>query len=484
MIARGLALLLVPAILQAQGPAIQQIATATAVSTERLGVVSSVRELPDGRVLVNDMMRRRLLLMDSTLQVVGVVLDSVSAASNNYGPQEGILIPVRGDTTFFVDRQSYAIVVIDPAGRPVRVRSVWRVEDLRYLSPTMGNNGYPLGDPQGRVIYRMGARPEPPRVRPPPGTPWIPQEPDSAFIVAVDLETRKLDTLATLRTPHVETRVRRGGDRMFMIDRTTNPLPLTDEWAALPDGTVAIVRGREYRIDYLHPNGTRTSSGRIPYDWQRLTDEDKQRLVDSTKVAQLRLNTNQYVSAMIRWVNQYNQLYPKNFKVPEAFELQPGFPKDWILPPGVAFPPNYIYACPPGVDRVAAMQGGNVQTGMPSCLPAPVSFSAGRLPPVPTPRPVFVSPPQDLPDYRPPFPPGSVRADADGNLWVRTNPMKPTPGGPVFDVISPRGELFTRLQLPVGYSIVGFGRGGVIYLTMRDAKGLHLARAQLKQDTP
>ena len=122
MIARGLALLLVPAILQAQGPEIQKIATATAVSTERLGVVSSVRELPDGRVLVNDMMRRRLLLMDSTLQVVGVVLDSVSAASNNYGPQEGILIPVRGDTTFFVDRQSYAIVVIDPAGRPVRVR--------------------------------------------------------------------------------------------------------------------------------------------------------------------------------------------------------------------------------------------------------------------------------------------------------------------------------------------------------------------------
>ena len=82
MITQLMSLLLLPAALQQiQGPEIQQIATATAVSTERLGVVTAVRELPDGRVLVNDMMRRRLVLMDSSMQVIDVVLDSVSAAS-------------------------------------------------------------------------------------------------------------------------------------------------------------------------------------------------------------------------------------------------------------------------------------------------------------------------------------------------------------------------------------------------------------------
>ena len=42
----------------------------------------------------------------------------------------------------------------------------------------------------------------------------------------------------------------------------------------------------------------------------------------------------------------------------------------------------------------------------------------------------------DLPDYRPPFTSGAVRADADGNLWIRTIPPKPTPGGAVYDIVS------------------------------------------------
>jgi hypothetical protein len=230
----------------------------------------------------------------------------------------------------------------------------------------------------------------------------------------------------------------------------------------------------------LHADGSRTASPRIPFDWQRLSDEDKERLVDSTKTESQRANSMQYVAAMIRWVNQFNQTYPKNFKVPDGYVPQPGFPKDWILPPGVKFPPTYIYACPPGVDLVTAMQSAAPSPGMPGCIPAPISFSSGMTPPPPTARPALVAPPQDLPDYRPPFPPGSVRADAEGNLWVRTNPMKPTPGGPVFDVISPKGELFARLQLPSGYSIVGFGKGRIVYLTTRDAAGLHVARVRLK----
>ena len=89
-------------------------------------------------------------------------------------------------------------------------------------------------------------------------------------------------------------------------------------------------------------------------------------------------------------------------------------------------------------------------------------------------------PASDLPDYRPPFANGAVRADADGNLWIRTIPLKPTPGGLVYDIVSRQGELTDRLQLPPGYSLVGFGKGRVVYLSMRDASGVHVARVRLR----
>ena len=105
----------------------------------------------------------------------------------------------------------------------------------------------------------------------------------------------------------------------------------------------------------------------------------------------------------------------------------------------------------------------------------------GYFPPPPTFRVPNVIPPTELPDYRPPFNASSTRGDADGNLWVRTNPMRPRlGGGPVFDVISREGKLIDRIELPAGYSIAGFGPGKVVYLTMRDSKGLHLAKVRLR----
>lgn len=76
--------------------------------------------------------------------------------------------------------------------------------------------------------------------------------------------------------------------------------------------------------------------------------------------------------------------------------------------------------------------------------------------------------PSELPDYQPPFFAGSVRADADGRLWVRTMPTKAIPGGPVYDVINAKGELVDRVQVPKDRAIVGFGPGGIVYLAVRE----------------
>ena len=118
-------------------------------------------------------------------------------------------------------------------------------------------------------------------------------------------------------------------------------------------------------------------------------------------------------------------------------------------------------------------------SGTPSCIPAPI-MGGSNTPPPPTLRETPVIDPADLPGYRPPFAQGAVRADMDGSLWIRAIPARPIPGGVVFDVVSRAGELVDRIQIPPGYTVVGFGRGRVVYLSMRDASGVHLARVRLR----
>ena len=92
-------------------------------------------------------------------------------------------------------------------------------------------------------------------------------------------------------------------------------------------------------------------------------------------------------------------------------------------------------------------------------------------------NPTLVSP-SELPDYRPPFGAGSTRADEDGNLWVRTS--KFLNGGQVYDIINRKGELTDRVVIPAGRSIVGFGKGGSVYLVVRDGQTSRLERATVK----
>ena len=526
------------------GPPIRRISTASALSTEDLGAINSVLELRDGRVLVNDGTRRRLLLMDTTLKVVEVVLDSLAEVANTYGTRAGMLIPYRADSILFVDPASYAALILDSSAHIARVRSAWNPDDIFSYTNATGNFGWPATDARGRVVYRISARPGPPKVAPPPGVPWFPSPPDTAFIVAMDLDTRKLDTLGAVKIPKVDYQIHQSAEGFLSITVMNNPLPTTDEWTVMQSGAVAFLRGRDYRIDYKQADGSWTSSPKVPFDWQRLGDDDKQKFVDSVKDANRRSQMGTYVAAMIRWVNLYDKPYPKDFKVPAGFAPQNGLSKSWKLPPDVTFPANYIYACAPGeepkiiasaanaanaptttgaavtlsgdrrvteagaaVNRAPAPAGsgagssGTTQLpagmpvvpgaptiagapippgGTPSCIPQPIVVSGGVAPPPPTIRELFVVPPDELPDYRPPFVAGAARADADGNLWVRTNPAKPLPGGPVFDVINAQGELTDRLQVPVGYTLVGFGKGKVVYLSMRDPKGIHLARVRLR----
>ena len=458
------------------GPPIRKIETAAAISTEPLGTITGIRHLSDGRVLLNDGTRRRLLLLDSSLTRIGIVLDSLTDVENAYGTRAGTLIPYLGDSTLFVDPATYAMLVLDPAGRIARVRSVPRAQDISWITNPSGQYGLPGFDAKGRLVHRIPARPAPPTVRPPANVPYIPQQPDSAFVVAVNLDTRKVDTLGSVRTVKTTMIVRQSANDGFNVNSVTSPLPLVDDWAVMPDGTIAFVRGRDYRVEWLRPDGTVVSSEKLPFPWVQLTEEDKLRITDSIKTVQTRRAANDFALQMIAWSNGLNKPYPAAFTPPPDVTLPPGLPRDWILPKGISFPPNYLYGCPPGTTPPAA------GSTTPPCAPNPYEgwYGNGYTPAPPAYRAPMLFPADELPDYRPPLPVNSVRADADGNLWIRFVPMKPLPGGVVFDIVNRKGELVDRIQLPPGYNLAGFGAGRIVYLTMRDAAGLHLAKVRIK----
>ena len=93
---------------------------------------------------------------------------------------------------------------------------------------------------------------------------------------------------------------------------------------------------------------------------------------------------------------------------------------------------------------------------------------------------VVYVPASDLPDYQPAFFAGSTRADADGNLWIRTIPTTPLAGGPVYDVINRKGEIVERVQVPANRTIVGFGAGGSVFLLNREGATTTLERASVR----
>ena len=419
-----------------QQPAIRQLGPVVATSKQSWGNVSSIRHLSGGSVLVNDNLGRKVVLLDSALTSVTVVADTTSATANAYAGRIGGLFAYRGDSTLFVDPASMSMLVVDPAGKVARVMSVPRSQDAGMLASVVG--GSPGFDASGKLVYR--ARPDF-RMGPPGpngGMPHMPTPPESAAIVRVDLVTRQLDTVGMIKIPKVTMNVTQDDKGRTMMMSEINPLPVVDEWAVLSNGSVAFVRGREYRVDFVNADGSRTAAAKIPFDWQRLSDEDKVAFIDSVKAQRARMAA---------------------------------------ANPGTAAGPGQQIAIGDGAGRSGGerVQITMVAPGPGAGGPGPmVAGGPGGMPPL-----AYVAP-SELPDYKPPFFAGSVRADADGNLWIRTIPTRAIPGGPVYDVINGKGELVERVQVPAGRQIVGFGAGGIVYLTSREGTTVTLEKARVR----
>lgn len=433
----ALAVFAAPVAAQQPLPPVRPLGPVTQVSpADLVGSVSAVRPLPGGGAIVNDLTRRQLIVLDADFKLKSVIADTTPATANGYSSRVAGLMAYKGDSSLFIDPASLSMLVIDGKGEVVRVMAVPRPQDANFMIG--GPFGTPGVDPQGRIVYRGFVRPNMQGMNmggpPQPGQPMrVPTMADTAPIFRVNLATRALDTVTYFKIPSTQvsmTQDDRGAMRISMI---ANPMPIVDDWALMPDGRIAVVRGKDYHMDWLNSDGSWTATPKIPYNWERLDDDAKEKFIDSARVEaeKQRENLNR---AMQNGVNNANAA------VGGAAGGQPMRIEMRLDGGGGGARPQQ------GVQQVTA--------------PA-----------------INLVKPKDLPDYRPAFRMGAARADDDGNVWVRTT--QPSDAGPVYDVINGKGELVDRVKLPFGRVISGFGPG-VVYMGVQDDKGARLEMARIK----
>ena len=428
---------LAPSLAAQQKVPVMALSPVAAKSVDTFGAILNVRQLPNGSVLVNDAGRRRLLMLDPSLAKTTVVIDSTAGTSSSYGPRPTPLIAYLGDSSLFVDAASSSLLVIDPFGKVARVMSAPKPGDLRFLG-----GGQAYVDDKGRLLYRGAMMIQQNRSMNPGERPAPVSPPDSAPILRADFDTRMVDTVGRVKLSNgTRVNMEQGADGKMSVKMTINPVQTVDDWAVLSDGSLAFVRGHDYHVDVVDAKSAEVvHGGKLPFDWKRLTDDDKQKLIDSARVA----SEAQQKAAAAAGANGTFQM---------------GGPPGGGLPGGGGG----------GEVRVMVMTrdgggGGGATVGGAELG----GVGGGRAMQMSAPKIDFV-PLKEIADYYPAIRPGAAKADVEGNVWILTTTTAQSTGGElVYDVINKKGELFQRVRLPLGRSVAGFGKGGVVYLQSGD----------------
>jgi hypothetical protein len=366
-----------PGMAPAQQPPVRTLRGAIATSAAAFGMIGGVRALPGGKILVNDIDKRKLVVLDAALAASSVLADdSTGGSAPAYGGSPARLIPYGGDSTLLVSPDLLSMRIISPRGTLGRAMAVPNSDQIKFLvSAVAGTPGF---DQHEHLVYRVMPAPQSPyRVN----NTWtigkVP--PDSAPIVRASVRTRRVDTVAYTRITPIKIVVQEAPSGKLAAMSVHNPMPVSDEWVVVSDGSIAILRSSDYHVDWVTPDGKLTSSPAVPFEWHRLTDDAKAKLIES-------------------------------------------------------------------VTHSVAVARSSVPGGAPARSFPIVAAS-------------------ELPDYVPPFAPGSVLADERDRIWVQTSASYANVTGAVYDVIDRQGKLVDRVEVPNDRVIVGFAGSDSVFLS-------------------
>ena len=268
-----------PAVFQQSIP-IRRLSPAEATSAIPVLTRASARELSDGRVMVNEMIsfQSRVLLFDPGLATATTIVDSTTLTSGTSRSFVFSVVPYFADSALLADPNGNTLLVLDPSGKITHVLTLPKAREV--TSVTAAVTGGPGIDQHGRLIYR-GTYPKPPAPTV-PGAPNVLGQADTFPLVRADFDARTTDTIATVRIESGQSySIAVSPENKVIRKVIRQPLPTTDEWAVLNDGSVAIVRGHDYHVDWVLPDGKRVSTPKMAFDWRRVTDEERQRILDS-----------------------------------------------------------------------------------------------------------------------------------------------------------------------------------------------------------
>ncbi|MES2523814.1 MAG: hypothetical protein V4617_14000 [Gemmatimonadota bacterium] len=516
---------------------VRDLGPVIAKSTHQFSNISSLRGLPDGGLFVNDNQRRQVVRLDATLQQVTIVSDTGAGAKFPYTQRQAGVLSYLGDSTIVVDPTTLSLVVLNPQGDPVRVMAPPRLNDMGQLtSQNIGGNAF---DKQGRLIYKGsafsgtnnagfntgggfggggggggGGRGGPGGGGGPGGFGGGPgggggqpggqggpgggnrgnnplNQPDSLPILRADFDRRAADTVAFIKVPRTEMSMSTQPDGSMRSVAMINPLPQGDDWALMADGTVAVVRVLDYRVDFFAPDGSKSTSGKLPFDWKRITDAEKEKLVEELKVTAKEASDRAAQQGGGGANNRFRMTFepvPAS-KLPDYVPpIRPGTTLAdhdgnlWLLPmtsnvaaqiaqqlaaaqggqggrgggmPGMGMPGMGGGGFPGGGgDRGGDRGGGGGGAGG--------GRGAGRA---------GAAGAADTAAVR------RAAADSAGRANAPA-PRAPAPFQLVYDVMNRKGELVERVKIPENRTILGFAPGGVVFLGYRDGRTMTIEVAK------
>jgi hypothetical protein len=253
---------LAPLALAAQGAA-RQLPAAEAMFEEPFSSVTALRELPNGKVLVADA-RDKMLSMVDFKAGTQTKLGREGSGPAEYGLPMRLLYG-RGDSAVLFDLGNQRYMSISADGK---LGATFMQEAA--APPSAGGGARVMSiamprtsDARGRMYYESS-----PFSMGPDGQP---KAADSAAILRWDRESKRVDTLAWVRLPKSNAQVSGSQGNVRFSIGSANPLLPRDEWTVFPDGRLAIVRATDYHVDWVMPDGRKSSSPANKYTPIKMT---------------------------------------------------------------------------------------------------------------------------------------------------------------------------------------------------------------------
>jgi hypothetical protein len=223
------------------------LGTPTATYAEPFTLISSVRELPGGKVLVVDARDKIVQLVDLTSGNATKVGREGSGPGEYQFPRSLLAMP--NNETFLVDPMQNRFLRIDatgkvletisyPAGFGPGLQAVGTDAQGRIY---WEGSSFGIGGGGGQLTFNQSSSGEV-------------EQNDSVPVIRWDRRTNKMDTLARVKGPQMKVNLGgSSGQRTVMIRQ--QPYSPRDGWGVAPDGRVAMVRSGEYRVDVARPAG-------------------------------------------------------------------------------------------------------------------------------------------------------------------------------------------------------------------------------------